>query len=217
MMNHSFIRYLVGGIFFLSLLLVLFSAVQIVSSTSKTDDILKEWESQHPIVAEPKINPAQPPKHDAEPADSVKESPVPPSKKKDDSLNGEVIGKLIIPALQVELPIVEGTEEEQLSKGVGHYVGSAYPGEPEHSVLAGHRDTVFRGLGKVKEGDSLIAETKAGRFHYRVYKQQIVDKDDRSVLVYMGEPVLTLVTCYPFNFVGNAPERYILSARLVQN
>jgi sortase A len=89
------------------------------------------------------------------------------------------------------------------------------PGEKDNCVLSGHRDTVFAGLGKLKKGDLVIARTSAGAFTYRITGIRIVRSNDRTVIVPTDHAVLTLSTCYPFNYVGNAPKRYVLIADLV--
>lgn len=129
---------------------------------------------------------------------------------------GEMIGNLSIPKLEANLPIYHGTDEDELEKGVGHFAGSVLPGEKDNSVLSGHRDTVFRKLGEVGKGDLLIVTTEAGEFTYKVRKVRIVDADDRTVIVPKPRPTLTVTTCYPFDFIGDAPERYILVADLVK-
>jgi sortase A len=101
-----------------------------------------------------------------------------------------------------------------LEKGVGHFAESVLPGENDNSVLSGHRDTVFRKLGQVGEGDLLIVRTSAGEFTYKVNKVRIVDEDDRTVIVQKPRETLTVSTCYPFDFIGSAPERFILVAYL---
>lgn len=128
---------------------------------------------------------------------------------------GEEIGELYIPKIKSVLPIIHGTDEDELEKGVGHYAGSVLPGEKDNSVLSGHRDTVFRKLGEVGEGDILEVTTKAGTFEYRVNKVRIVDAEDRTVIVPKPRAMLTVTTCYPFDFIGDAPQRYILVAHLV--
>ncbi|MDF2512754.1 MAG: sortase [Herbinix sp.] len=128
---------------------------------------------------------------------------------------GDRIGELYIPKLEATLPIYEGTSEEELEVGVGHFGASVLPGEEDNSVLAGHRDTVFRNLGEVGVGDSLIVRTTAGEFEYQVNKVRIVDKDDRTVIVPKPRATLTVSTCYPFSYVGSAPKRYVLVAYLV--
>jgi len=129
---------------------------------------------------------------------------------------GDVIGSLSIPILNKELPIIQGTGENELKKGVGHFTQSVLPGEKDNCVLSGHRDTVFAELGKLKVGDKLIVQTSAGIFTYEVDETKIVDKDDKTVIVPTDSAVLTLTTCYPFNVFDLAPqERYILTANLV--
>lgn len=130
---------------------------------------------------------------------------------------GAKVGSLSIPVLKQKFPIIEGTEDAQLKRGVGHYVRSVLPGEVDNCVLAGHRDTVFTELGKLKIGDDLVVATSVGSFTYRIRKIRIVDKDDRTVIVPTETAVLTISTCYPFHYVGHAPKRYILVADLVNS
>lgn len=130
---------------------------------------------------------------------------------------GELIGELIIPKLKSQLPIYHGTDEEELEKGIGHFAKSVLPGEKDNSVLSGHRDTVFRKLGEVGKGDLLVVKTTAGEFTYKVKKVRIVDKDDRTVIVPKPRATLTVSTCYPFNFIGASPERYVLVADLISS
>lgn len=128
---------------------------------------------------------------------------------------GDYIGTISIPRLKKTLPIYEGTETSQLEKGVGHYEGSVLPGVTDNSVLAGHRDSVFSQLGKMKLGDLIMVNTHAGNFTYKVSRFRIVDGNDRTVIVPTKTAVLTLSTCYPFFYIGNAPKRFIVSADLV--
>jgi len=130
---------------------------------------------------------------------------------------GDKIGDLYIPKLEATLPIYHGTDEDELEKGVGHYAGSVLPGENDNSVLSGHRDTVFRRLGEVEKGDLLIVTTSAGEFTYKVRKFRIVDADDRTVIVPKPRPTLTVTTCYPFRYIGDAPQRYIITADLIES
>lgn len=132
---------------------------------------------------------------------------------------GELIGELIVPRIGAILPIVYGTDEEELAKGVGQYIGygTVLPGQTGHSVLAGHRETVFRRAGEIEIGDRLYVKMNGYTHTYQVRKHWIVDEDDRTVIVPLEEPTLTLVTCYPFNLVGSAPERYIIRAELIES
>jgi len=129
-------------------------------------------------------------------------------------VDGDNIGSLTIPLLRLKLPIFEGTNENDLKRGIGHFSQSVLPGEDNNSVLSGHRDTVFSQLGNLKIGDKLIVKTSAGTFTYVINHIRIVQKDDKTVIVPTNHAVLTLTTCYPFIFVGAAPERYILTANL---
>lgn len=150
------------------------------------------------------------PVKDTQPSKEETEEELYPSRPK----MGEEIGELYIPKLNATLPIYHGTNEDELEKGVGHFADSVLPGENDNSVLSGHRDTVFRKLGEVDEGDLLIVRTSAGEFKYKVNKVRIVDEDDRTVIVPKPRATLTVSTCYPFEYIGSAPERYILVAYL---
>ncbi|NHN30157.1 class D sortase [Paenibacillus sp. S3N08] len=130
---------------------------------------------------------------------------------------GEHIGNLTIPAIDQIIPIFHGTDEDELKRGIGHFARSVMPGENDNSVLSGHRDTVFRKLGKLKIKDQLIVQTSAGIFTYEINKFQIVDKDDTTIIVPTDHAVLTVTTCYPFEYIGDAPNRYILTADLINS
>ena len=132
-------------------------------------------------------------------------------------VKGENIGSLTIPALKRKISIYEGTENNELKKDAGHYIGSALPGEDNNTVISGHSQTVFRKLDTLKKGDLLIVETSAGKFTYEVSNTKVVDKEDRTVIIPIDHAVLTLTTCYPFNFVGYEPYRYIVSANLIKS
>ncbi|MFS0750073.1 class D sortase [Oceanobacillus sp. 1P07AA] len=128
---------------------------------------------------------------------------------------GEEIGSLTIERIDATIPIFHGTDEDELAKGIGHFADSVLPGEKDNSVLSGHRDTVFRRLGEVEIGDELVVTTSTDSFTYKVRKIRIVDEDDRTVIVPKPRATLTVSTCYPFDFIGSAPERYILEAYLI--
>jgi sortase A len=128
---------------------------------------------------------------------------------------GDTLGSLSIPTLKQTWPIIEGTRTSDLKKGAGHYVKSVMPGQKDNCVLSAHRDTYFSRLGELKKGDRITVETAAGAYTYRVSGTRIVGKDDRTVIVPKDHGVLTLTTCYPFDYVGSAPRRYIVSADLV--
>lgn len=128
----------------------------------------------------------------------------------------EAFGVLRIPRLNAKLPIVEGTDDTALSKGVGHYETTAFPLDQEQILLSGHRDTVFRNFGKLAIGDRLIVDMPYGSFAYEIRETEIVDEDDTTVIRPMGEEVLTVTTCYPFRYIGNAPQRFVVYAYPVE-
>ena len=149
----------------------------------------------------------------------IKNEPIEPASLKDvpfDPKQGDVVGILEIPKITAKLPIVEGTDEDDLERGVGHYKGTAYPLGKDQIVLSGHRDTVFRRMGELKIGDVLILQLSYGNFTYKIESTKVVDADDLSIIVPTApEEVLTVTTCYPFSYVGDAPDRYIITAKPV--
>ncbi|TYR75381.1 class D sortase [Rossellomorea vietnamensis] len=129
---------------------------------------------------------------------------------------GDVVGILDIPALDRELPIIEGTDEEELEKGVGHYSSTKLPNQQDRIFLAGHRDTVFKKMGELKEGDQLNVEMSNGTYTYEIYEMFIVKEDDMSVVQSTNpDEILTLSTCYPFEYLSSTEERYIINAKRV--
>jgi sortase A len=121
---------------------------------------------------------------------------------------------LRISKVGVEVPVLEGTNDLVLNRGVGHIPGTSLPGRSGTVGIAGHRDAFFRVLKDVGVGDTIELETYVGKYDYRVTQILVVDPTDVSVLQTHTTPSLTLVTCYPFYFVGSAPQRYIVEASL---
>lgn len=124
---------------------------------------------------------------------------------------------LSIPKVHLEVPVLESTDDLALNRGVGHIAGTAYPGENGNIGIAGHRDGFFRGLKDLEIGDLVELETIGTKDIYRVEKILIVAPNDISVLQPGHSRGLTLVTCYPFYFVGSAPQRYIVEASLTRS
>ncbi|HLR59267.1 MAG TPA: class D sortase [Pseudogracilibacillus sp.] len=126
---------------------------------------------------------------------------------------GDTIGVLYIPKLEREIPIVEGTDEEELAQGVGHYEGTGFPGENKQILLSGHRDTVFRQFGDLENGDEFHVKMEHGTFIYAIEDNEIVSADDTTVIdPNRKDEVLTVSTCYPFSYIGSAPDRYVVYA-----
>ncbi|KAB8126387.1 class D sortase [Gracilibacillus oryzae] len=127
---------------------------------------------------------------------------------------GESLGALNIESLDLSYPVVQGTREEELKEGIGHMMGTMLPGQGGHVILSGHRDTVFRELEHLEVGDEITFSTKYGDFIYEAVGFEIVSADDRSVAVPKDYETLTLTTCYPFDYIGDAPDRYIVYTEL---
>ncbi len=126
----------------------------------------------------------------------------------------EPIGVLRIPALRLEVPLLEGTDEVTLNRGVGRIAGTSFPGKGGNIGIAGHRDGFFRGLKDIRTGDAIELATISGTDVFVVDQIRITNPADVSVLQPRAKHALTLVTCYPFYFVGPAPSRFIVEASL---
>jgi sortase A len=124
-----------------------------------------------------------------------------------------VIGRLDIPRLEVSVIVAEGTSDATLRHAVGHISNTGMPGQAGGNIgLAGHRDTFFRPLRDIRTNDLIVITTSAGTYRYHVVSTQIVDPAQLSVLKPNGGEILTLVTCFPFQFVGAAPDRFVVRA-----
>lgn len=119
-----------------------------------------------------------------------------------------------VPAVGIEVPVLPGTDELTLNRGAGWIEGTAAPGGDGNFAVAGHRDGFFRGLKDIQQGDEIRVETLDAGFTYVIDNLVVVDPSDVSVLEPRAEPSVTLVTCYPFYFVGSAPQRFIVQASL---
>jgi sortase A len=125
---------------------------------------------------------------------------------------GEMLGRIEIPRIGVNAIVVEGTSAHDLRRAAGHVAGTALPGEEGNVAIAAHRDTFFRELRRIQPQDDITLTTLNGVFHYRVDFAKVVGVDDVDVLRDSNEELLTLVTCYPFYYVGPAPERFVVRA-----
>jgi sortase A len=125
---------------------------------------------------------------------------------------GDALGRLDIPRLGVSVAVLRGTNWQMLRLGAGHIEGTPLPGEGGNSGIAGHRDTFFRELKDVRKNDEIQFQTATGLYHYKVDWMAVVAPDDTSVLAPSTGPVLTLVTCFPFEFLGSAPKRFVVRA-----
>jgi sortase A len=127
---------------------------------------------------------------------------------------GALVGRVSIPRVGVSAIVREGDDVKTLKRAVGHVPGTALPGRRGNAALAGHRDTFFRGLRNIRQGDEILVATPHGDARYIVRNTRVVKPSDVSVLGPTPTPTLTLVTCYPFNYIGAAPKRFIVRADL---
>ena len=129
---------------------------------------------------------------------------------------GDPVGVLRIARIHLEVPVLEGTSALTLNRAAGRIEGTAQPGEDGNLGIAGHRDSFFRGLRGVRVGDAIEFGTPAGASVYVVNRIQIVTLDRVDLLQSTTHPTLTLVTCYPFDYFGRAPRRYVVTAVLAE-
>jgi sortase A len=146
----------------------------------------------------------------AEPSEPLE--PVPAVKPPAHSL---LLGRLEIPRLHMKVMVREGADESTLQRAVGHIPGTALPGDIGNVALAGHRDTFFRELRNIRKEDTIDLKTQDATYRYLVQSTKIVGPRDVGVLATSGGETLTLVTCYPFYYVGSAPKRFIVRATQV--
>jgi sortase A len=131
------------------------------------------------------------------------------------AVNGDLIGLIKVPRLGISVIVIEGTGARILRRAAGHISGTALPGQPGNVGIAGHRDTFFLPLQNIRINDTITLTTLLGDYRYRVVSTRIVSPADVAVLNRSGNEVLTLVTCYPFYFIGAAPDRFIVRAERV--
>jgi sortase A len=129
--------------------------------------------------------------------------------------NGAVIGEIEVPRLGLKAIVVEGDSEKLLRRSVGHLPETALPGEPGNIALAGHRDGLFRPLRDVRAGDTISLRTPGHDFQYQVEWTAVVPPTAMQIILPTSEPTLTLITCFPFYYVGAAPERFIVRAHKI--
>lgn len=125
-----------------------------------------------------------------------------------------IMGVLRIDAANLEVPIYGDTSGTHLNRGAGVIAGMALPGHGGNLGIAGHRDGYFRVLKDVRVGDVIEVYTRATRYEYRIRRISIVDESDTRALADSSEPLITLVTCFPFYHLGHAPQRYVVQGAL---
>lgn len=128
----------------------------------------------------------------------------------------ELVGRLEIPRIGLSAMVLEGDSAQTMRLGLGHIPGTSNPGQPGNIGIAGHRDTFFRPLRRIDKGDDVIVETAARTYRYRVSSIEIVEPQNIWVLSQENKDELTLITCYPFSYIGAAPKRFVVHAEVQQ-
>jgi sortase A len=139
----------------------------------------------------------------------------PPASPRETLAAGSLIGSLEIPRLRLSAVVAEGDDDSTLRIAIGHLPDTPLPWEDGNSALAAHRDTFFRPLRYIRNGDELRLTTAHEELRYRVRETLVVGPEDVGVLDSTDSPSLTLITCYPFNYVGHAPQRFIVRAEAI--
>lgn len=225
-MKNRFV-YIIGFIAVISLILSLFiflyALEQIYYDKAEQQKLLDEWESLALQLTESQYDGLTLDQLIVSPNEPVEEHRVGAEDQhlvSNDTANTpivQVMGKMSIPDLEGKWPIMAGVGNKELAKGIGHYPGSAEPGNIGNSIFAGHREMGLLKLDQLEIGAEIIVETLEGKFTYYVSEMKIVDQNDRSIHITGDEATLTLITCYPLTYTGPADERYIVSAQLSQN
>ncbi len=125
------------------------------------------------------------------------------------------MGRLEIKEIGLSVPVLQSYDPATLKRGVGHVPGTAVPGGLGNMVLAGHRDTYFRPLREARAGMEIEVVTQGGRYRYSIDSMEVVTPEQVEVLDIGSRPEMTLITCYPFDYVGAAPKRFIVHAHLL--
>ena len=128
---------------------------------------------------------------------------------------GTWVARIEAPSVGLSSTVLEGSDDTTLARAAGHIEDTAFPGDSGNIGIAGHRDTIFRPVRNLHVGDPLVLTTSDRVFRYRIARTTIVEPEDVYVLDPSDHPTLTLVTCFPFEFIGHAPRRFIVSADLV--
>ncbi|HEY0783237.1 MAG TPA: class D sortase [Thermoanaerobaculia bacterium] len=149
--------------------------------------------------------------HDADRLDTFRAASAPPP-----LAEGTLIGRIELPRLGLSTLVLEGTSPLTLRRGAGHIAGTPLPEAGGNVGVAGHRDTVFRPLRDARPGDKAVLTTPTGSYRYEVEWTRVVEPEEVSVLAASTASELTLVTCYPFDFIGAAPQRFIVRAQRVE-
>lgn len=208
MRKHKILRLCMFTVLLISVTTIIYSGYQILYSGNAIEKSIKEWDSLkaggtekdggNELIEEDRIKDEKP--QEAENPQSVKKI--------------DLYAKLIIESSQEEIPVVKGVSLNDLRYGAGYFPQSAQPGQVGNCIILGHRENVFRNLGRLKLQDKIVIESLDKKYVYRVVETQIVDKINDNLLDPVQDARLTLITCYPIQYTGPAEQRYLVTAKL---
>ena len=184
---------------------LMYDRVEALSAQRAADVIVEHAAGSHRVTLTPTA---------FGPAPEMRTAGMPTSKVKPVGDRQQLLGTLDIPALHLSTPIIDDVDDESLTMGAGHVRGTAMPGGLGNFVVAAHRDTYFRPLAGIQAGMTMEVKTADGTYTYIVESTKIVLPEDVDVLDMGDVPQMTLITCYPFHYIGSAPKRFVVQARL---
>lgn len=199
------------ALLFISIFIMSYASYNIWQGKNKVNKNLKAWEEEQKVINQDKLVPQ---------ALAIQETIYEENKEKEEvvkeklTFNEKLMGKLIVEKTNKAIPIISGTSDEDLEQGAGHYTPSPLPGEEGNSIIFGHRDGVFSVLENTELGDLLLVETSLGKFTYEVVDIRITSPREEELIKSYNDSMITLITCYPFRYVGSAPDRFVVTAKL---
>ncbi|WP_461205084.1 class D sortase [Clostridium sp. DL1XJH146] len=205
-------------IFTFSFVLVAYSLFKIYKNESKATETLALWDELNDIsIDDVDTNPSLNSEPSSQSNDSTNNNSTQSISQKNIPSDVNLIGKLTYVEDSVEVALIDGHTEKDLDYGAVHYYNTAYPGDEGNSLILGHRDGVFRFLKNIEIGDTIIIETKEKKSTYIIQETKITEPNDPIFYKDYNYPALTLLTCYPFYYIGSAPKRFIAIGKLVEN
>jgi sortase A len=178
------------------------------SAANLTDAYIAQWRAREQLASMPPMTMSTP--SASSPRSSALSTP-----RSSRVQAGTPLAELSIPRIGLSAVVLEGSDDHTLRVGLGHIESTSLPGESGNVAIAGHRDSFFRPLRNVQVGDDITLDTPTARVHYRVSSYSVVNSDEVSVIDPTTDARLTLVTCFPFQFIGSAPDRFIVRANYV--
>ncbi|EJO5347346.1 class D sortase [Clostridium botulinum] len=208
--RHRIITFLVIILMIVGLLFVSYPFIQIYMDKRTISENLNQWDKERIIVNNDKLE------NNKLKDNKLKDVEGNGEKKFEVKVNGKsIIGKIIFTKTGDEIPILKGATEENLKGGAALYDNGIYPGDYGTSIILGHRETTFGFLENIHNGDEVNIETLNKIYKFKVKKIYITSPEDNSILKQENKPSLTLVTCYPFRYIGSAPKRFIVKFNLI--